>query len=180
MVCSLASPWQTALKLSNLVTLLTNSHCFSRPSPDIASLTVWSRVDVKFARFEHLDIVLEYNIMDLKDSFVFPFELSWGFRFLNHFFRTAFIAAEGINFRIKAATSHNLQLANLYLTSYHSFLASCHGSLEGIVLNFLNSWLQLWLCLSKSEHIIIKLWTPFLNCSDTNAINHDTYFISIS
>lgn len=139
MVCSLASPWQTALKFSDLVTLLTNSHCFSRPSPDIASLTVWSRIDVKFARFEHLDIVFEHGIMDLKDSFVFPLWLSWGFRFLNHFFRTAFIAAEGINFRIKAATSYYLQLANLCLTSHHSFLASSHGSLEGIVLNFLNS-----------------------------------------
>jgi hypothetical protein len=139
MVGSLAPPWQATLKLSNLVTLGADCQGFSRPGSDIASLTVWSRVDVKVAHFEHLNIVSEHGIMDLQYFAVFPLGFFWGFRFFNHFFRTAFVAADVINFRIESATLLYLKLANLCLTSHHSLLASSHRSHEGVVLNFLNS-----------------------------------------
>lgn len=97
-VCSLASSWQTALKLSDLIALLANCNCFTRPSLDIASFTVRSRVDEKFANFEHLDIMLEQSIVDLKDPIVLPTGSTRGFSLLYNFFRAAFIAAKGIYF----------------------------------------------------------------------------------
>ena len=95
-VCSLASSWQTALKFSDLIALLANGNCLTRPSLDIASFTVRSRVDEELASFEHLDIVREQSVMDLKDPIVLPTGSMRGFTVLYNFLRAAFIAAKGI------------------------------------------------------------------------------------